>query len=78
MSTEPRVAVVTGGSSGIGKGICLHLAGHGWDVAATYGHNHEGARATAPIDTVFSFWKRGSKVVPLLTVFHRPPEAVAT
>ncbi len=46
MSTE-RIAVVTGGSSGIGKGICLHLAGLGWDVAATYGRNHEGARSTA-------------------------------
>ena len=47
MSTNARVAVVTGGSSGIGKGICLHLAARGWDVAATYGRNHEGARATA-------------------------------
>ena len=47
MATTPRIAVVTGGSSGIGKGICLHLAGLGWDVAATYGGNHDGARATA-------------------------------
>ncbi len=47
MATKPRIAVVTGGSSGIGKGICLHLAGFGWDVAATYGGNHDGARATA-------------------------------
>jgi NAD(P)-dependent dehydrogenase (short-subunit alcohol dehydrogenase family) len=47
MSTKARLAVVTGGSSGIGKGICLHLASLGWDVAATYGRNHEGARATA-------------------------------
>ena len=47
MSTKAKVAVVTGGSSGIGKGICLHLADLGWDVASTYGRNHEGARATA-------------------------------
>jgi len=47
MSTTPRVAVVTGGSSGIGKGICLHLARLGWDIAATYSQNHEGAKATA-------------------------------
>jgi NAD(P)-dependent dehydrogenase (short-subunit alcohol dehydrogenase family) len=47
MSRKPGVAVVTGGSSGIGKGICLHLAHLGWDVAATYARNHEGAKATA-------------------------------
>ena len=47
MPTKPRIVVVTGGSSGIGKGICLHLAELGWDVAATYGRNHEGALATA-------------------------------
>ncbi len=47
MPTKSRIAVVTGGSSGIGKGICLHLAESGWDVAATYGRNHEGAKATA-------------------------------
>lgn len=47
MSTKGRVAVVTGGSSGIGKGICLHLAALGWDIAATYSRNREGAEATA-------------------------------
>jgi len=47
MSSRRRVAVVTGGSSGVGKGICLHLAGLGWDIAATYSRNREGARATA-------------------------------
>lgn len=47
MTANARVAVVTGGSSGIGKGICLHLASLGWDVAATYAHNQEGAEATA-------------------------------
>ncbi|MDG2306143.1 MAG: SDR family oxidoreductase [Candidatus Binatia bacterium] len=36
-----------GGSSGIGKEICLHLALAGWDVAATYGGNHDGGRETA-------------------------------
>jgi 3-oxoacyl-[acyl-carrier protein] reductase len=47
MPTKPRIALVTGGSSGIGKGICLHLAALGWDVAATYGRNHQAAKATA-------------------------------
>jgi 3-oxoacyl-[acyl-carrier protein] reductase len=45
--SKTRLAVVTGGSSGIGKGICLHLAKIGWDVAATYARNHDGAKATA-------------------------------
>ncbi len=45
--SERRLAVVTGGSSGIGKEICLHLAGAGWDVATTYRGNHDGAKATA-------------------------------
>ncbi len=49
MPVKARIAVVTGGSSGIGKGICVHLAGLGWDVAATYSRNHEGAKATAEI-----------------------------
>ncbi len=44
---DRRLAVVTGGSSGIGKEICLHLARAGWNIAATYGGNHEGARETA-------------------------------
>ena len=32
-----KCAVVTGGSSGIGQGIALVLAEHGYDVAITYG-----------------------------------------
>lgn len=45
MSDRP-LAIVTGGSSGIGKEICLHLAGAGWNVATTYLGNAEGAHAT--------------------------------
>src|SRR5262249_38486192 len=37
----------------------------------------EGATATSPMETV-SYWsKTGVQVVPLLTVFHRPPDAEA-
>ncbi|MCY1145658.1 SDR family oxidoreductase [Actinoplanes sp. Pm04-4] len=31
--TERRVAVVTGGTAGVGRAVVRELAGHGWDVA---------------------------------------------
>jgi NAD(P)-dependent dehydrogenase (short-subunit alcohol dehydrogenase family) len=43
----PRpVALVTGGSRGIGRGICLELARHGYAVAVNYAGNEEAARET--------------------------------
>jgi len=39
-------ALVTGGSSGIGQGIAIVLAEHGYDVAITYSSRPEGAEAT--------------------------------
>lgn len=41
-----KTALVTGGSSGIGKGIAIVLAKHGYDVAITYGNNQQGAEDT--------------------------------
>ena len=41
-----RVAIVTGGASGIGRGICLTLAQQGADIAVA-DLNGEGAKATA-------------------------------
>ncbi len=41
-----KKALVTGGSSGIGRGIAIVLAGHAYDVAITYGSNAEGAEET--------------------------------
>lgn len=49
-SDKPRspapVALVTGGSRGIGRGICLALAGRGYAVAINYAGNAEAARQT--------------------------------
>lgn len=46
MSTPAKLAVVTGGNSGIGRDITLALARHGWDVAASYVHSGESAAKT--------------------------------
>src|SRR5580693_4906562 len=40
------VALVTGGSRGIGRGICLELARHGYAVVVNYASNEEAARET--------------------------------
>jgi NAD(P)-dependent dehydrogenase (short-subunit alcohol dehydrogenase family) len=40
------VALVTGGSRGIGRGICVELAKHGHAVAVNYAGNEEAARET--------------------------------
>lgn len=41
-----RVAVVTGSSRGIGRGIALALADHGWDVVINYRSNQQAAQET--------------------------------
>src|SRR5215510_8603103 len=40
------VAIVTGGSRGIGRGICVELARNGYVVAINYAGNEEAARET--------------------------------
>ncbi|MDE3194650.1 MAG: SDR family oxidoreductase [Chloroflexota bacterium] len=43
---EGRVAIVTGGSKGIGQAIVRELAGRGADIVFTYRSDDDGARAT--------------------------------
>src|SRR5437016_14424079 len=47
LSLDRKVAVVTGGSSGIGRAIALAYAAAGADVAVTYWTNRRGADETA-------------------------------
>ena len=42
----PPVALITGGSRGIGRGICLALAARGYAVAINYAGNEEAAHET--------------------------------
>ena len=44
---DGRVALVTGGSRGIGRGICLRLAQDGADIAINYHSNEDAAKAVA-------------------------------
>ena len=47
MSQEAKVALVTGGSRGIGRAICIELAKKGVDVAINYAGNDQQAQETA-------------------------------
>lgn len=47
MSFENKVAVVTGGSRGIGRAICLELAARGADIVLLYAGNEQAANETA-------------------------------
>ena len=46
MSLNNKVAVVTGGSRGIGRAVCEALCKHGADVAFLYAGNTEKAEET--------------------------------
>lgn len=42
-----RVAIITGGACGIGRGIALDLAGQGWSVVVTYRRSKDDGERTA-------------------------------
>src|SRR5438552_3883897 len=46
MMHHSPVALVTGGSRGIGRGICIELAQHGYAIALNYAANEDAARET--------------------------------
>ena len=41
-----KKVLVSGGSSGIGQGIALYMAAHGWEVAFTFNNHPDGAQKT--------------------------------
>ncbi len=43
---EQKIAVVTGGSRGIGRAIAVELAAHGYQIVITYKNNDEAAAET--------------------------------
>jgi NAD(P)-dependent dehydrogenase (short-subunit alcohol dehydrogenase family) len=47
MSTQTPIALITGGSRGLGKSMALSLAAHGTDVVLTYRSNKAEAEAVA-------------------------------
>jgi 3-oxoacyl-[acyl-carrier protein] reductase len=46
MNDKPRVAIVTGGSGGIGRAVCVELAKNGSFLIVNYLHNRDGAEQT--------------------------------
>jgi 3-oxoacyl-[acyl-carrier protein] reductase len=54
MSLHGKVAVVTGGSRGIGRAICLELARRGASVVFSYAGNDNAARETETLCAPFS------------------------
>lgn len=47
MNSKNRIALVTGASKGVGRGIALGLAAAGWDVVVNYHRDETGASETA-------------------------------
>lgn len=64
MTTNNRIAVITGGSRGLGKSAALHLASAGWNIVITYQHRAEAAQETVAAITALG---RRAVALPLDT-----------
>ena len=53
MKLENQVAIVTGGSRGIGRAVCLELARRGAHVVLCYAGNTEAAQSTDNIAVIY-------------------------
>ena len=62
MSMEGNVALITGGSRGIGRAICLELARRGAAVAVNYGGNRQAAVETVRL---FREWGGEAEAFPV-------------
>ncbi len=47
MNSKIKIALVTGASKGVGRGIAVGLAAAGWDVVVNYHRDAKGAADTA-------------------------------
>src|SRR4029453_14739675 len=57
MLLEGKIAIITGGSGGIGRALCEVFAREGADIAFNYNVSEE--RAAATLDRIQSFGRRG-------------------
>jgi NAD(P)-dependent dehydrogenase (short-subunit alcohol dehydrogenase family) len=76
--STPRVALVTGGSRGLGRSMALHLADHGWDLLLTYRTN--AAEAETAVAAVRARGRRAAALqldVGQVAAFPAFAEAVA-
>lgn len=69
------VALVVGGSGGIGQGVCATLAREGWDVALTYRTGH--ARAEAAAQAVRALGRRAGLFALDLSEADAAPALIA-
>ena len=75
MTTEGRVAIVTGGSRGIGRGISLALAKAGADVAICFRRDEDAAKST--VAEIEAMGRKAAAFPADVTDYEKVKEAVA-